>query len=106
MISHTCTLTTPPTLPVPGSVSTARPSGQCDRFTCLLHSKTRSTFFKFTLSDDHFFCSVNIGRYSRVHRHQNMLVATWTAFHLRRVVSSTSLLLINGVLLDRRPNRK
>ena len=54
------------------------------------------------LSDDHFFHSVNIGRYSRVHRDQNMLVAAWTAFHLRRNVTPTSLLLITGVLLDRR----
>ena len=93
-------------LPGPGSVSTTRSSGQCDRFKFLSLSKTRSPFFKFTLSDNHFFRSVNIGRYSQVHCDQKMLVAAWNAFHLRRTVTSTSLLLITGVLLDRCPNRK
>ena len=58
------------------------------------------------MSDDHSFRSVNSGRYSRVHRDQKLLVAAWTAFHVRRTVTSTSLLLITGVLLDRHPNRK
>ena len=103
LLSFICTLETQTALSGPGNVSTIHPSGHFDDFK-FSHGKTRPP--KFMLKDNYFFCSVNIGRYSRVHWDQNILVAAWTAFHVSHNITSTSLLLTTRLLLDRHPDKK